>query len=418
MRQHASPREEAPGSPTGPWLLRGLAELWDGERVVRDAAVVVDGGRFTWVGRDADRPQGLDELDADGAIALPGLVDCHTHTTFAGSRADDFRRRLGGESYASILEGGGGIHSTVRHTRAASEAELAGLTRERLAGMLAGGVTTVEIKSGYGLTLESELAMLRAARAAAGPVDVVTTYLAHVLPPDRPRAAYVDEVVREHLPAARGLADAVDVYCDRGAFTVDEAVRILTAGRELGFHLRVHAEQIERTGIAARAAALGALSADHLEQLDADGVAAMARAGTVAVLLPGAMVYLGDPPPPVAALRAAGVRLAVATDFNPGSSPLRDLLAAATLACLTLKLSVEEALAGVTSVAAAALGAPDRGVVRAGAAADLALYRPPPGEPAQVAVLVQYLGGHRAFSVVKGGRFVTGAFRAGGGAVR
>lgn len=389
-------------------LIRGIAALWDGSRLHRDAAVLCRDGRFTWVGRDADRPPADGEIDqvidAGGAIGMPGLVDCHTHTTFAGSRADDFTRRLAGETYAQILEAGGGIHSTVRATRAASEAELTALTRARLSAMAALGVTTVEVKSGYGLHLEPELRMLRAARAAEGPVRVVLTYLAHVLPPELDRSTYVDAIVAEHLPAVAGLVDAVDVYCDRGAFTLAETGRIFEAAGALGLRIRVHAEQIEHTGVARLAAERGATSADHLERLDDDGIAAMARAGTVAVLLPAAMVYLRDIAPPVAKLRAAGVPLAVATDFNPGSSPAPDLWAAATLACLTMGLTVEEALAGITRVAALALGRPDLGRVEVGAVADLALYRPPPGEPADVRVLVQYLGGHRAERVVRAGQ--------------
>jgi imidazolonepropionase len=268
--------------------------------------------------------------------------------------------------------------------------------------MLAGGVTTVEIKSGYGLSPEHEAKMLRAARAAAGPVDVVTTFLgAHARPPGR--GDYVDEVVGEQLDACAGLADAIDVYCDRGAFTLHETERVLRAGKARGLAVRVHAEQVAYTGAAALAASMGALSADHLEQLDDAGVAAMAAAGTVAVLLPGAMLYLRDPAPPVAKLRAAGVPLAVGTDFNPGSSPVRDLWGCATLACLTMGFTVREALAGITSVAARALGKRDVGVVRVGAKADLALYAPPPGEPAEARVLVQYLGPHRASVVLKDG---------------
>lgn len=384
-------------------LIRGIATLWDGSRIHREAAVLCRDGHFVWVGRDADRPDADEEIDADGAIGVPGLVDCHTHTTFAGSRADDFTRRLAGETYAQILEAGGGIHSTVRATRLTSEAELTRLTRARFTAMAAQGVTTVEVKSGYGLHLEPELRMLRAARAAAGPVRVELTYLAHVLPPEVDRAAYVDAVVGEHLPAVVGLASAVDVYCDRGAFTLAEARRILEGAKALGLRLRVHAEQIDHTGVAALAAGLGATSADHLERLDDDGIAAMARAGTVAVLLPAAMLYLRDVAPPVAKLRAAGVPLAVATDFNPGSSPAPDLWAAATLACLTMGLTVEEALGGITRVAARALGRPELGRVEVGAIADLALVRPPPGEPADVRVLVQYLGGHRAERVVRAG---------------
>lgn len=373
----------------------------------RDAAIRFSGETVTWVGSDAEAPDGE---DLGGAIVLPGLIDCHTHALFGGSRVDDFERRLRGDTYTSILEAGGGIHSTVRGTTRASDELLLGALRARLAGMLQGGVTCVEVKSGYGLSPTAEARMLRLAREAAGPTEVVTTFLgAHALPPGRTREDYVDEVVSAQLAACRPYADAIDVYCDRGAFTLAEAERILRAGKAAGLRLRIHAEQVIHTGAAAMAAGLGALSADHLEYLDDTGVAAMAAAGTVAVLLPGAMIYLRDPPPPVAKLRAAGVRMAVATDFNPGSSPVRDLLSCATLACVAMGLTVEEALAGVTLHAAAALGRADLGWIGQGSRADLAVFRPPPGEPADVRVLVQYLGGHRAERVYVRGVDVSAA---------
>jgi imidazolonepropionase len=386
-------------------VIHGIRELWTGSEVLGDAAVHLVGGRVAWVGPSSSAPSAPSSYDAAGAIGMPGLVDPHTHTTFAGSRARDFERRIAGESYTAILEAGGGIHSTVAATRAASEDELVALTRARLAAMLARGVTTVEIKSGYGLTAEDEVKMLRAARRAAGPSDVVTTFLgAHARPPGADD--YVDRVVTEQLARCAPLADGIDVYCDRGAFTLAEAERVLRAGKALGLDLRIHAEQVAYTGAAAMAASLGALSADHLERLDDAGIAAMAAAGTVAVLLPGAMLYLRDPSPPVAALRAAGVPMAIGTDFNPGSSPVTDLWTCATLACLLMGLTVHEALAGITVHAARALGRPDRGWLGPGALGDLALFDPPPGEPAEVRVLVQYLGGHRARAVWKGGRRV------------
>lgn len=395
----------ASGNVGGDTLVTGIREVWTGDAAIRDAAVRFSGGRVDWIGPAAAAPGAATVVDADGCVGLPGLVDPHTHTTFAGTRAPDFERRLAGETYTAILEAGGGIHATVRATRAASEAELTALTRARLAGMLGGGVTTVEIKSGYGLTAEHEAKMLRAARAAAGPVEVVTTFLgAHARPADVPD--YVGDVVDRQLPLCAPLADACDVYCDRGAFTLAETERVLRAAKARGLALRVHAEQVAFTGAARLAAELGALSADHVERIDDDGVAAMARAGTVAVLLPGAMLYLKDPPPPVAKLRAAGVPMAIGTDFNPGSSPVRDLLTCATLACLTMGLTVAEALAGITKNAARALGRPALGWLGPGSAADLALFRPPPGEPAELRVLVQYLGGHRAHAVWKGGERV------------
>lgn len=392
-----------------------MAEMWDGTQTLRGVAVRMSAGRIDWVGPEEEAPDADEVVDATGLLALPGLVDCHTHTTFAGSRAADFQRRLAGESYARILELGGGIHSTVRATRAASVEALTAVTRQRLADMLDRGVTTVEIKSGYGLEAEAEARMLEAALAAAGPVEVVTTFLAHVLPPGVDRDDAVRDVIERQLPRSAPLCDAVDVFCDRGAFTLPEAEAILRAALALGKRVKAHAEQIEHTGVAALAARLGALSVDHLERLDDDGIAAMAASGTVAVLLPGAMLYLRDPSPPVARLRAAGIPLAVATDFNPGSSPLPDLWAAATLSCLTMGLTVEEALGGITRHAATALGRPDLGRLEVGSAADLVLVRPPAGEPAELRVLVQYLGGHRAERVYKGGIEVRAPGGRGGG---
>lgn len=371
-------------------------------------AIGVVGERIAWIGPSHDAPAARTTLDAVGHLVMPGLIDAHTHTIWAGSRSDEFRRRLAGESYTAILEGGGGILSTVRATRAASEDELVALGVARLGRMRARGVTTVEIKGGYGLNVTDEVKMLRAARTAgtiAG-VDVVTTFLgAHAIPAEHraDRDRYVDEIVHEQLPAVLGLADACDVYVDRGAFTVEEGQRILAEAQRLGLDIKAHAEQVAHTGIAAAAARMGALSCDHLERVDDDGIAAMARSGTVAVLLPAAMLYLRDVAPPVAALRAAGVPMAVATDLNPGSSPSDDLWIAATLACVTMGLTVEEALLGVTRHAATALGLRDRGRLVVGARADLAIVRPPAGEPAEPAALVQHLGGATcAARVVRG----------------
>jgi imidazolonepropionase len=339
-------------------------------------------------------------ISARGTIALPGLVDCHTHAVWAGSRADEYLRRLRGEPYEGILAAGGGILSTVRATRATPEDELTRLAAARLLRMRERGVTTVEIKSGYGLAPEPELRILRAARRAgeqAG-VRVVRTFLGgHAVPEEHraDRKAYVREIVEVQLPAIAGEADLIDVYVDRGAFTVAEGERILRAGRATGLGVRIHAEQVGYTGAAAMAAALGALSADHLERIDEAGIAAMAAAGTVAVLLPGALLSLRDTPPPVARLREAGVPLAVATDLNPGTSPTDDLWLAASLACLTMGLTVEEALRGITVVAARALGRVDRGRLAPGLLADLVCMDPPPGEPASAAALIQFWSGGR-----------------------
>ncbi len=375
--------------------------------LVEDGAVALVGGRVAWVGPSRDAPDAPEVRSWPGCIGLPGLVDCHTHAVWAGSRADEFLRRLAGEPYSEILEAGGGILSTVRATREASLEALTALAAARLRRLRARGCTTVEIKSGYGLTPASEQRLLQAAVAAgarAG-VRVRPTFLgAHTIPAEHrgDRSAYVRQVIEEQLPAVAPLAHAIDVYVDRGAFTVDEGREILTAGRAAGLHLRIHAEQITHTGAAAMAAELGARSADHLEQLDDAGIEAMARAGTVAGMLPGAMLYLGDRPPPVDRLREAGVPMAVATDLNPGTSPVHDLWAAATLACVALRLTVEEALLGITARAARALAEPSLGRLAVGCAGDLAVVRPAPGEPATPAALVQHLGGVDVVEVVGG----------------
>jgi imidazolonepropionase len=342
---------------------------------------------------------------------MPGLVDCHTHSLFAGSRAEEFSQRLAGATYTEILEAGGGILSTVAATRAASTGDLADVLRQRLGGFLEAGVTTVEVKTGYGLHPEHEIRMLRLLREQEMPTRVVSTFLgAHAVPEEfrGDRAAYVTCILEQMMPHALEWADGVDVYCDRGAFDLGECERILGAGMSGGLVGRVHAEQVEHTGAAARAAEMGCASADHLERIDADGIKAMAAHGTIGVLLPGAMTYLGDAPPPVAELLEAGVELAVATDFNPGSSPVRDLWACATLSCVRMGLNVEQALVGITRNAGKALGRLDLGWLGPGSVGDFALVVPPPGEPARPEVLVQYMGGHRAKVVVRDGRLVVG----------
>lgn len=375
------------------------------------AAVAFADGKVCWVGPDGQAPGAPETVDGRGCVALPGLVDCHTHTVWAGSRSGEFEQRLAGAEYSAILEAGGGILSTVRASRAASVEELARLGAERLGRGLDQGVTTVEVKSGYGLSPDGEEKLLVAAGRAgeASGVRVLRTFLgAHAIPAEwrHDRDGYVAQILEEQLPRCAPHADFVDAYVDRGAFTVDEGRRILQAGRDAGLGVRIHAEQVAFTGAAAMAAELGALSADHLERIDDAGIAAMAAAGTVAVMLPGAMLYLKDVSPPVGALRAAGVPLAVATDRNPGSSPMGDLWACATLACITMGLTLEEALAGITAVAADALGRPDLGRLRVGGPGDLVLARPAPGEPAEPASLVQFFGAPRIEAVVAGGRRV------------
>ena len=412
-------------------VLRDCATVYtcageDGVGAVSGASVFFAAGRCVFVGPFAQGPvvpPGASVVDARGMLVVPGLVDCHTHTAYAGSRSGEFERRLAGESYVSILEGGGGINATVRATRSASEAELCELVRRRVTAMRdLHGVCTVEIKSGYGLSPESEAKLLRAARAGcAGVVRVHTTFMgAHTFPaafrapagaPSEAaaalRAAYVRQVLEEQLPLCAPLADSVDVFCDRGAFALPEARAVLEAGRRLGLKVRAHAEQIDHTGTAQLVAELGGLSADHLERLDAAGAAAMGAAGVVAVMLPGAQLFLKDIAPPVALLRAAGVRLAVASDLNPGSSPVHSLWDCATLACVLQGLTVDEALLGVTRNAAAALAMPDAGWLGPGSAADAVVLEPPPGEPPLIASVVQHMGHRSVCCVVQAGRVVS-----------
>lgn len=359
-----------PGSPWG--------ELACGALAVRDGSIV-------FVGPDAALPAGATatlELDAEGRLLTPGLIDCHTHLVHAGHRAAEFEQRLLGATYEEIARSGGGVRSTVAATRAADAATLLLESRPRLAALLADGVTTVEVKSGYGLDLDTELKQLRVARRLGEllPVTIRTSFLgAHAVPAEfagRPDA-YLDFVIGEVLPAvaAAGLADAVDAYCEQIAFSPAQVARLFTAAAGLSLPVKLHAEQLSDSGGAALAARHRALSADHLEHLSIEGVRAMAGAGTVAVLLPGAYLHLREThAPPVAALRAAGVSMAVATDCNPGTSPLASLTTAMNLACTLFRLTPAEALAGTTRHAARALGLPDRGVLRVGLRADLALW--------------------------------------------
>ena len=400
--------------------LRPGAQGPDAVGAVLDAVVVVKEGVVAWVGRARDLPAdvvpgGAAELDAGGGCVLPGFVDAHDHLVFAGDRASEHAARLAGAAYADILKAGGGILHTVRATRNAPAAVLAELARERLDRLLACGVTTSEAKSGYGLERAAEWKILEVTRALgeAHPVSLVSTFLgAHAVPAehrgsDAERAQYVDELCAEQLPAlaADGLARFCDVFVDDGAYTLAEGERILRAARAAGLALKVHAEEIAPTGAAAMAAALGATSADHLERLDAAGVAALAAAGTVAVLLPGTATVLGLPPPPVAALRAAGVPLALGTDLNPGTCNSENLGLMVGLACAHFRLSVEEAVLGVTCHAARAIGAE----AVAGALA--------PGRPGDLVVLdapdyrhlAYRLGVNLARTVVKEGEVVWGA---------
>lgn len=355
--------------------------------LVEDGALEEEGGRITWIGTSQDaRARGASRegaIDARGALVTPGLADCHTHLVYAGHRADDFRRRLAGESYEDIARAGGGILSTVRATRQAAPAALQAQALPRLDALLAEGVTAVEVKSGYGLDLENELKCLRVARSLAKlrRVQVSTTLLgAHAVPPEFAGRAdeYVDFVCATLIPAAsrEGLADAVDAFCEAIAFTPVQVRRVFGAARAHGLRVRLHADQLTNGGGAALAAEFGALSADHLEHTDEAGVAALARAGTVAVLLPVACYFLRDARrPPVEALRRHGVPMAVATDCNPGTAPCASLLTAMNMACTLFGLTPEEALAGATVHAARALGAAaGRGTLEPGKRADFVVW--------------------------------------------
>ena len=368
------------------WLDAQLATLeGPGLGLVRRGAVAAEGGRIAWVGAVEDLPreaEGAERIDLEGRLVTPGLIDCHTHLVHGGNRAHEFELRLEGASYEEIARAGGGIASTVRATREAGEDELVRQSLPRLDALLAEGVTTVEIKSGYGLDGPSEARILRAARRLAHdrPVSVVTTFLgAHAMPPGRnDTAAYIDEVCKAQLPAiaAEGLADAVDAFCEGIAFSVEETRRVFEAARAHGLPVRLHAEQLSRLGGAQLAAEFGALSADHLEYAEDEDAAAIARSGTAAVLLPGAFYCLRETRlPPIESFRRHGVPMAVATDCNPGTSPLTSLLLAANMACVLFRLTVEEALAGVTRHAARALGRlAEIGTLAPGKHCDLAIW--------------------------------------------
>jgi len=333
-------------------------------------------------GAREERARAGDVVDAMGALVTPGLIDCHTHLVFAGNRAREFEMRLEGASYEEIARGGGGIVSTVRATREASDARLLVEAGRRLDALMAEGVTTVEVKSGYGLDLANELKILRVARALGEgrPVRIVTTLLgAHAVPPEfagRPDA-YIDFVCEELIPAAAGagLADAVDAFCEGVGFSPAQTRRVFEAARSNGLRVKLHADQLSNLGGAALAAEFGALSADHLEHTDEAGVAALARAGTVAVMLPAAFYFLRETKlPPIGALRRHGVPMAVATDCNPGTSPTASLLTTMNMACTLFRMRPEEALAGATIHAARALGLADRGVLEPGRRADFVVW--------------------------------------------
>lgn len=352
---------------------------------IEDGAILIRDGRIAWVGAREDLPahEAAETDRLDGRWVTPGLIDCHTHLVFGGDRSGEFEQRLNGATYEEIARAGGGIVSSMTATRAASEDQLYASALSRLEGLKQSGVTTVEIKSGYGLDRNSELKMLRVARRIgreAG-VRVRTSYLGlHAVPPEHraERSAYVDLAVDDILPAAHAeeLVDAVDAYCEPIAFSQAEVARLFDKARELGLPVKLHADQLSDGGGAALAARYGALSADHVEHSTEAGVRAMGEAGVVAVLLPGAFLMLRETtPPPIAVFREHGVAMAVATDCNPGTSPVASMTAAINLACVQFRLTPEEALAGVTRHAARALGLQDQiGTLEAGKAGDLAVW--------------------------------------------
>jgi len=384
----------------------GLGEL-------RDAAIATRGERIAWLGPAQEglaraASAGIPTRDLHGAWALPGLIDCHTHLVYGGHRAAEFEQRMNGASYEEIARAGGGIQSTVNATRSATDARLLQVAVQRASRLCAEGITTVEIKSGYGLSLDQELRLLRIGRAVGRelPLTVLTTFLGlHALPNElRERRAdfvgavtgpWLDEVVRQ------GLADAVDAFCEGIAFTAAETQRFLEAAQAHGLRAHLHAGQLSDLGAAQLAAHHGALSADHLEFVDEEGIAAMASAGTVAVMLPAAYYTLRqDHPPPVAALRRAGVRMAVATDSNPGTAPCTSLLLAMNMACTLFRMTPEEVLTGVTRHAAAALGLADRGELAPGLRADISFWKIE--RPAE---LCYALGANPCIAVLQGGKW-------------
>ena len=384
-----------------------LATMTNGTSLMEGAAILIEDDHIAWVGPMADAPACADSRDLGGRLVTPGLIDCHTHLVHGGNRAREFEMRLNGASYEAVARAGGGIISTVRATREASEADLLASSLLRLDRMLAEGVTTVEVKSGYGLTVADELKMLRVARGLtkARPVTVHVSFLAaHAVPPEfTGRAdAYIDEVCLPALRAAHaeGLVDSVDGFCEGIAFSPAQIERVFVEARRLGLPVRLHAEQLSNLGGAALAARHGALSADHLEYLDAAGAQAMAQAGTVAVILPGAFYTLRETQlPPIDLLRQHGVRMAVATDCNPGTAPMTSLTLAMNMACTLFRMTPDEVLAGVTLHAAAALGLSDRGRIAPGQRADLAIW-----EARHPAELSYRIGATPLYARIYGGR--------------
>jgi imidazolonepropionase len=365
--------------------LATMASAQPGLGIVEKGLIASKDGRIVYAAAEADAPtfDAVETIDCDGRWITPGLVDCHTHIVYGGDRAHEFERRLAGATYDEIARAGGGIVSTMRATRSASEDQLLASAKKRVETLMRDGVTTLEIKSGYGLDTASEMKSLRVARRLGEllPLSVVTTFLgAHALPPEAKgdKDAYIADVCDRQMPAvaAAGLADAVDAFCESIAFSPEQTARVFETARRLGLPVKLHAEQLTTLGGAALAARFGALSADHLEHADEAGVEALARSGTVAVLLPGAFYFLREThKPPVDLLRRHGVPIAISSDSNPGTSPLTSLLLTLNMAATLFRLTVDECLLGVTRHAAQALGRLDRiGTLEAGKSCDLAIW--------------------------------------------
>lgn len=396
------------------WENARLATMQEGQDanygLIEDGALVVEGERLAWVGMRSEMPaqyrHGAVLHDAHHALITPGLIDCHTHLVYGGHRANEFELRLNGASYEDIARAGGGIKSTVQATRLATEAQLFEAASKRLTNLLKEGVTTLEVKSGYGLSLAQEAKCLRVARQLAQhhPVQIKNTFLgAHAVPPefqDNPDA-YIDSVVAMIGPLkAEGLIDAVDAFCDRIGFTYLQTERVFKEAQRLNLPVKLHAEQLTDSHGASLAAQYGALSCDHLEWLSEEGAAAMAKAGTVAVLLPGAFYFLRETKlPPIELLRQHQVPMAISTDSNPGSSPCTSILLMLNMACTFMRLTPQEALAGVTRIAAQALGLKDRGALNATQRADFVLW-----DVKHPAELAYAFGSNPCVSTVWGGR--------------
>ncbi len=390
--------------------LAAIAEKNIGYDLIEDAAIVIEDGRISWAGPRSQLPAtDAPRRDLGGRLVTPGLIDCHTHVVYGGDRATEFEMRLEGASYEEIARAGGGILSSVRATRDWDEARLLESALRRVDHLLAEGLTTLEIKSGYGLDVESELKMLRVAREIGRqrPVTVVTSWLAaHALPPEfkDDRAGYIRDVVIAGLQRAHaeGLVDAVDGFCEGIAFSVAEMEQVFDEAARLGLPIKLHAEQLSDLGGAAMAAERGAMSVEHLEFLGDDGIAAMAKSGTVAVLLPGAFYTLRETQyPPMQALRDAGVPIALSTDANPGTSPLTSILLTMNMGATLFRMTPAECLTGVTRNAAQALGLTDRGRIAPGMRADLAIWDI--NHPAE---LTYRIGFNPLYARVFGGDFV------------